>query len=47
MHINNNRSKNKSTINGMELLSNKEKEKENYNYNNIQTDKNYYISGKK
>ena len=47
MHINHNRSKNKSTINGMELLSNKEKEKENYNYNNIQTDKNYYTSGKK
>ena len=38
MHINHNRSKTKSTINGMGIISNKDKE--NYNYNCILTDKN-------
>ena len=49
MHINHDRNKNKSTINGISLISTKEKEKdkENYNYNNIHTDKNYYTSEKK
>jgi len=47
MHINHNRTKNKSSINGMGLISNREKEKENFNYNNIQTDKNFCTVEKK
>ena len=45
MHVNHNRSKNKSTINGIGIVP--LKEKENYNYNSIRTDKNYYINEKK
>ena len=45
MHVNHNRSKNKSTINGIGIIP--LKEKENYNYNSIRTDKNYYINEKK
>ena len=45
MHVNHNRSKNKSTINGIGIIP--LKEKENYNYNSIRTDKNYYMNEKK
>ena len=45
MHINHDRSKNKSSISGMSIPSNKDKE--NYNYNNIHTDKNFYTVQKK
>ena len=43
MLIKYNKIKNKSSINGMWLIYNKEKEKQNISYNNFQTDKNFSI----
>ena len=47
MHIHHDRSKTKSTLNGIEIASNKDKDKENYNYNSIHTDKNFFSVQKK